>query len=708
MNIWGQNHTSQYTKDTAYISAQLKIIKPIVNSKPDSALELTEPLLELSKTINYKYGIYRTNNFIGIAHLNTNQFVKAHDHFQEALVFTKDLDNPKYRGMILGNIALTFRYRYIKDSALYYFKKAKAHTQEHSLKYLYSKTLFDIATLQLDSEKYTEASKNLFEAKKGAEELNDSLLLVYIYNIYGVLYTKVQKFDQALLYFKTLKKIDDQFEKTNLLASTYINIGELYFQLKDDYDSALYYYKLSKNAARPHERPSYYLANNINIGNVFYATKQFDSAIIYYEKELNNPYLEYFPKKKAAIYVNLGIVNLHFKNYKAAEKHLLTGYQICDDNEILNFKLNATRGLYQLDSIRGNIEKSFEYFKEYHKISKNIMTNIAENKTASLEFEQEMATQKFNNKFLLSQNENKSKQIATQKKLILVSAIGSVIMLIFIFFLFKNRRKIKILHKDISISNDYLLTMNSKLQKSNSTLVEQQLQLEKINITKDKFFTILGHDLKSPFVSLLGMLDLLVEDWAEMEDQDKQDHIKRLLQSSQNNYKLLEDLLNWGKLQQGHIICQNEIFNASEVIDEITELFADQIKNKKLHVNNAIDPEIILNTDRHLFTQIIQNLTNNAIKFTHINGKITLKLINKNDELHICVSDTGIGIPADKVETIFNLDSDFNRQGTQMENSTGMGLIISREFAGVINASLSLKSEVNVGSTFCLALKKNQ
>jgi len=702
----GQENTSTYTTDTIQVNKYIKDCWDIINTNPDKALLLSDTILSLSRKSDYRQGIFTAFHIKGNVYLNNYDLDLAYAGYKKALLYATKKDKPRNRAVVLSNIGLIYRYRYMEDSAIYYLQKTIEYTEKNNIADINAKTTFDIASLYLNTQKYFIGSTYLFKAKEKSEILNDSTLLMFIYNTFGILYTQIDKFDLALNNFKKGVEISDKGQMINLSAEAYLNIGELYFNLKKDFDSATYYYHLSIDNAIPQRKELYILLNNVNIGNVFFATKKYDSAKVYYQNALNNVLIEKNPSSKAAVLVNLGTFYLEVGEEDLASKYLNSGYKLCKKLDLLLFKKNALEGLYRLDSLNGNYLKALEHFQEFHRVSDSLQSDLALNKLASLEFEKHLASQKFNNDLLLQQNELKNKQISTQRRLIWLSLFVSALLLVFIYVQYMNRKRVKKLHSQLKEKHAHILFVNEELNISNSTLDKQRKQLEELNITKDKFFSILGHDLKSPFVSLLGMLDILNDEWNEMGDDEKHKIIDRLLITSQNNYQLLEDLLNWGKAQQGHMVSKNEDFLVYPKIKHLTNLFQDQILNKKINISIEIPEQTRLRSDTRLFTQILQNFVNNAIKFTESGGDISIKLQTTKNEIQFCVEDSGIGIPEDKISTIFDLNSDFNRPGTNREKSTGMGLILSKEFASVIGGRLTVTSHEGKGSVFCLAFKK--
>jgi signal transduction histidine kinase len=150
------------------------------------------------------------------------------------------------------------------------------------------------------------------------------------------------------------------------------------------------------------------------------------------------------------------------------------------------------------------------------------------------------------------------------------------------------------------------------------------------------------------------------------------------------------------------IQCKKELFLVSPIISKIVDLFKVQISKKDLVVDIEIDSNLELKTDSRIFSQIIQNILNNAIKYTYHKGNIVIKAEIIHNEIYVSISDTGIGIPKDKIPTLFEIDSKFNRPGTDKELSTGMGLILIKEYSEILGARLSVDSIEERGSTFSI------
>jgi len=687
----------EYQADTALVNKYIELCRNIVFINPDSTQQYLDTIFSLSQKTNYEHGLFNSYNLKGLILWVSNDMDNAILQFKEALKYCNNTNEPRKKAIVLGNIGLIFTNKFNMDSAQYYLNKTIIYSEENNINDLRLKAMFDLSNLLIDQGKYTVGIRYLIKIREDLDINKDSLLLMYVYNSFGVLFSRVNMFDLSLLNYKKAIAVDYHVIETNNIANTFLNIGELYFQSGINTDSAIYYYRKAVSSALPHNKRHFELAANINLGNVFLINNQLDSAKIHYDKAFGDSLIQNYPSYKAALFVNLGIYYSEKKDYEKAKEFLITGNELSNKLNLLLFEKNALQHLSILDSTLGNFKQSLKYYKSYHRASDSLNADKLNNEIIAIEFKKYLERQKASNMVLVEENKLKSKQIWA-------AFIAIIILLIFLYSLYINRVKIKRLLKQLSVKNDEMMIVNEELNVTNEVLNNQQDQLRELNIAKDKFFSILGHDLKSPFNSLLGMLSLINNDWELINDEKKQSLLQSLYSSSIKTHNLLEDLLSWGKAQRGLIKFNPEPFSLSTKIEEVVELFEAQLSNKKLQMNINVASDITLNTDVRLFSQIIQNFVNNAIKYTKHGGSITIKTDLLNKQVHLCVIDTGIGIPENKISSLFDLDSDFNRPGTNNEKSTGMGLILSKEYAELMNAKITVSSIEGEGSTFCLIL----
>ncbi len=242
-------------------------------------------------------------------------------------------------------------------------------------------------------------------------------------------------------------------------------------------------------------------------------------------------------------------------------------------------------------------------------------------------------------------------------------------------------------------------------RKSEITLRQSEAYLKELNATKDKFFSIIAHDLRSPFQGLLGISSILAEE--EMDLSEKDFYIKRLHEGIKNLYSLIEDLLTWSRVQRGVLEFYPELNNLSFDIENVLNVMNELAVKKEVNLSSEIEDNLICYYDKYMIDTVLRNLITNAIKFTPTFGTILVKGYKSDNEIIVSIKDSGIGISKEDIQKIFKLDIPFTRRGTNDEPGTGLGLILCQEFIKKHNGKLWVESEINKGSDFCFSLPIN-
>ncbi|MBN2273177.1 MAG: hypothetical protein JXR41_08395 [Bacteroidales bacterium] len=243
-----------------------------------------------------------------------------------------------------------------------------------------------------------------------------------------------------------------------------------------------------------------------------------------------------------------------------------------------------------------------------------------------------------------------------------------------------------------------------QLQYQAADLIHANQELKQANTTKDKLFSLIAHDLKDPFNTLLGFTDLLTRDFHKIDDNQKIKIISMIRTSSGRIHELLENMLKWARSQSGNIFVNKKVFRINEAVRAIAPVFQHTLKEKKITLHVDIPDDLEVFADEDMISTVIRNLVNNAIKFTSADGSITLSAEKKGKKVHVSVTDTGIGMPKSVMKTIFNPVKQEIQRGTQGEKGSGLGLMISKEFIEIHEGKISVHSEEGKGSTFSFAL----
>ncbi|KPA18109.1 response regulator receiver sensor signal transduction histidine kinase [Candidatus Magnetomorum sp. HK-1] len=245
--------------------------------------------------------------------------------------------------------------------------------------------------------------------------------------------------------------------------------------------------------------------------------------------------------------------------------------------------------------------------------------------------------------------------------------------------------------------NDYLYSLNEKISKLNA-------ELQELNTTKDKFFSIIAHDMRNaftPIMSYTGMLSRMIND---CENPKKTRIVNRLFSVVQNAYKLMENLLNWSRIQIDAVKCKPEkILLHSAVIHNLS-FVSELAQQKKITLTLSIPKEYTIYADKNILDTIFRNLIGNAIKYTGTDGKVDIAACKLEKDIEVCVSDTGIGIDKDVLSKLFRIDEKNIQTGTNGERGTGLGLIICKDLISRINGSIRVESQLGQGSSFYIRL----
>jgi signal transduction histidine kinase len=235
-------------------------------------------------------------------------------------------------------------------------------------------------------------------------------------------------------------------------------------------------------------------------------------------------------------------------------------------------------------------------------------------------------------------------------------------------------------------------------------------ELKALNSSKDRFFSIVAHDLRSPFHGLLGLTQILKNEFGNLSETETKAYIDEIHNSTSNLYKLIENLLDWSRLQAGIFPFEPEKLNISKLIGDVESLLKSNASMKRIKIKNQVSPnELFVLGDEDMLRSLFQNLISNAIKFTQSGGTVEIiyKLL-KNNKIEFSIKDDGIGISKDNLRKLFNLDENITTLGTNRERGTGIGLLLCKEIVEKHGGEIKVESESGKGSRFSFTLKLMQ
>lgn len=289
--------------------------------------------------------------------------------------------------------------------------------------------------------------------------------------------------------------------------------------------------------------------------------------------------------------------------------------------------------------------------------------------------------------------------------LISLAIISAAILFYVVRIISVQKQNIRLREKVQQRTNE-IEQVNKQLSNKNSLLIQSEKELQELNATKDKLFSIISHDLKNPFTTLIGFSELLLTEYETLNEKKKRESIEKIYISSKNAFQLLENLLDWSRSQRRTIAFQPIHFDFSSVVMETIFLLQATADKKEIEIKNDIPQDLVVYADVKMATTIFRNLLTNAIKFTDRSGIIRIFAEVSDKLIWFAVSDNGCGISDEDISKLFDLSIPNSSIGKHSEKGTGLGLILCKEFTLRNNGDITVESKLGEGSTFKFSLPK--
>jgi len=273
-----------------------------------------------------------------------------------------------------------------------------------------------------------------------------------------------------------------------------------------------------------------------------------------------------------------------------------------------------------------------------------------------------------------------------------------ILLIVIIIVIMKLRERNLVREK--RVLEEKINERTAEIAQKNRSLEEQRDELNELNATKDRFFSIMAHDLKNPFSSLYSLSELVVENFGQMDEEEKLVSMQKINQSSELIYNLLENLLTWSRSQRGDIDYAPENFNLTTLVEVNLNLHRVAADKKGITLTSDLPEDLKVYADREMINTVLRNLINNAVKYSSSGGRIEVKIKNLDQDLEVLVRDQGTGIAKDNLEKVFRIDAKFKSPGTDGEKGTGLGLTLCKEFVEKNGGRIRAESIEGSGTAF--------
>lgn len=511
----------------------------------------------------------------------------------------------------------------------------------------------------------------------------------------GIMYDNNKDFGKCLKYYFEAMQYADEIDKASLaLLQSYI--AEVYLTLKNNEKAEEYLQKAIENSELSGDTKSLIWAFS-SLGYIELDRKNFNKAENYFLESLK--LARHIDYKLEIIHslTDLGKFYSQTNNLGLAEKYLSEAFNLSNEMKSLTDLNIIYRELSLLSAKNQNYKKAYEYHQKYKELSDSLFVISNNERIAEIETRLDLKQKERETELLKHENELQRKIIHSQKLIALVIALLALASIIFIWVLLRNRNK-------ILKTKDQLLIKHEEIDNHRKEISDKNEVLAGLNATKDKFFSIIAHDLRNPIAAFVNISDLLEQDYDKLTEADKKEIISQMNVSSKNLIRLLENLLTWARLSNNKIQVYPENLVMKDVIESSVYPYLQAAQNKKIRINVQVPDDLTIETDKFMVQTIIGNLINNAIKFSNQHTEINISLASSNGAYKLFVKDKGIGIEESELRNIFVLGKVSTGRGTHGEVGTGLGLVLVKDLVEKLNWQIEVKSKVNAGSEFIVTI----
>lgn len=569
-------------------------------------------------------------------------------------------------------------------AALKLAEKSYADAQKTKDKRKEAESLFQLGKNWKNLLDYGKASEYLIKSQQLYEELNDYKKIALNYVTLGELYRALGEFDLALSYsHKALSLSEKEFYQEGI-AQSCDRLAATFYELApsrpQDSDSIFIYVTRALSISQAIKKDSI-TSSSLNILAAGYmVNKKFDIALAHLKDALKFSTEKNIMDDAILVKINISYCYYSVKDYRSAIEYAKQAYDYAVQNHILPYVDMSSLCLYRAYAGLKEFEQAFHYLLLYDENRWQLYDENRMRQIRALEV-------KYN-------SEKKEIELANQKKVFLLEIIIFSALLIAAFFLIR-----LYIHR-----NKIMKKKNAELEKKNQLISEQNKKLSELNATKDKFFSIIGHDLKNPYQSLLGFSHILIQDYKELTEQEIKEFAGYIYEASDMGNRLLQNLLDWSRSETGTIKYEPEVFPLYEIINQAVNLASNTAIQKEINIQTEIDEQINVFCDRNMIYTVMRNLVSNAIKFSYRGGTIRIYSKLHDNTVEVSVADEGVGINGIPVEDLFKIEKRITNDGTENEKGTGLGLYLCKEFVEKSHGSISVKNNSVKGSIFTFTL----
>jgi len=655
------NLSLRYREENQLLASYASTLENISRIQRDlgqyaEALRNLNLTISISKELNDAQRMASTYNEMGNLYGQQGQLADALTNYLNSLKIRQEANLHSEVSRSLINIGITYRQLKSHHNALKYFTQALELITDESDPMGKSWVYIHLGNTHRDIGNLKEAVGNYTKALELRKKTGNQQLITQAMRSLAVAHSENNEFAKSHQIFDQALAIAQQQNDEKAIADLYNELGNL----------------------------------SLREGQLRKALAYFEDAAELYGKLFDLERRGLCIRKIGEIHTTLG-------NSTEAIENLQLALSLARRTNNAKLKELTLLALYEFHSKKGQFNEALNFFVKHIEV-RDSLNAISEQEAvwqASLDLElnkkaEEIRAIEGEVEVLRAEAQLKSIQLEQQRMVknflvissvfVLVIAIGSIFGYVII------RKK------------------NSTLNIANEKLAKSEKELMRTVQTKDKLFSIIAHDLRSPFTALVGLTSVLANQSSEMKSDEVKEYGSLIHESSQKLLNLIENLLYWSRSQTGKLKLVPKEFTIHNLVAEVSSVLSLQANAKQISIENNIDPSTLVFADYETSATVIRNLISNAIKFTNANGQIAVDAEQKGPMVEIRITDNGVGISPANLSKLFKIEQSFSTKGTGEEAGTGLGLVVCKEFAEKNKGTIDVISKEGLGTTFIIKL----
>lgn len=615
---------------------------------------------------------------------------KSREFAENAVKIAEERNSRKQKIRAYQNLGALYAIGGDYSTALRYDNLALQNSMENRDSANLSIDYNNVANDYYDLGEYDEAYFYFTKSYRVARSIEDSLRMAIALHNVGRVFKELGQYDRSLEHLNLSLDISREINDVEGVPYALDEIGDVMLR-KGAYDSAKQTLLRSVQLTRQQNLLVLEPRTLAKLATVHLHTRDFGSALAYYDTTFSLHEKTGNEFGIAEVELGRGLVYIEQGKYDEAMRSINRSLSLAKQSNARTLEIRGYQTLSSLYELKQDYRNSLANYKQFKQLEDSLFSQDMQEKLLRDQIRFETEDKDTEIAALNEERNLKDDQIKRQefvRNILVVVMALSVILLATVYRSGQRRRQI-----------------NTLLLRHQQEMETRSEELERLNQVKDKFFSIISHDLRSPINALAGLLDLLDKGAVKPEELSK--HIHELKSRFNHTRTLLNNLLDWTLLQMDKLNLQATRIHLHKLVDENIQLLGS-VPNKQIRLYNNVPEDTIGYADSNTVNLVIRNLMTNAIKFTNDGGEVAIGSEDLGNEWRITVADNGVGMNPEVLKILFDKTAPYTTRGTANEKGTGLGLILCKEFVEKNGGKITVESEVGKGSKFSFTIPKPQ